>query len=138
MSSSETVLPSVSAARKQSAITEANALWLIVAIMITIDAVWIRLSGIAVSFGLAFVVGLTTLVAFHLIYTRFRPNTRIAQFALTSAQLVAFTAAGTVLVYLTVTSKFPLIDRQLEIADAAIGFNWLAYFDWVKDHQALD
>lgn len=138
MSNSETVLPSVSAARKQSAITEASALWLIIGAMITIDTVWVRLSGIGVSLGPAFVVGLTALVAVHLIYTRVRPNRHIAQFALTSMQLVAFTAAGTVLVYLTVTSKLPLIDRQLETADAAIGFNWLAYFDWVQHHSALD
>ncbi|WP_338831760.1 phosphatase PAP2 family protein [Bradyrhizobium sp. 27S5] len=138
MSISETVLPSVSAAPKQSAITEANALWLIVGIMIAIDSVWLRLSGIGISFGPAFVVGLTTLAVLHLIYTRLRPNRRIAQFALTSMQLVAFTAAGTILVYLTVTSNFPLIDRQLETADAAMGFNWLTFFDWVKDRPAID
>jgi membrane-associated phospholipid phosphatase len=54
------------------------------------------------------------------------------------AQLVAFTAACGVLSYLTVTSNFPLIDRYLSAADTAVGFDWLALFNWVQHHPGIN
>ncbi len=58
--------------------------------------------------------------------------------ALAKAQLIAITAVGATLSYLAVTSKFPLVDRYLAAGDAAIGFNWLSSFAWMKNHPAID
>lgn len=124
--------------KKPLYLAEANVLWIIIAVIVAIDAIWLPLSGITITLGPAFLIGLTTLAALHLVYTRARPHKRIAAFALTSLQLVVFTVAGTFLVYLTVTSKFPLIDRYLVAADAVMGFHWLPFFNWVKDHPAAD
>lgn len=140
MSSSETASPAIcSVARpRRLDISEASALWMVIAAVVAVDAVWLRLSGMTFSVGLRFVLGFALLTVLYVVYTKFRPKPRIASFALTSMQLVAFTIAGTALVYLTVTSRFPLIDRHLVSADAAIGFHWLPLFEWVKDHPRLD
>ncbi|HEY5338792.1 MAG TPA: phosphatase PAP2 family protein [Rhizomicrobium sp.] len=55
-------------------------------------------------------------------------------FALT---VVATTAFG-ILSYLSMTTARPLADIQLEAADRVLGFDWLAGFNWLQAHSAVN
>lgn len=111
---------------------EARILWIIIAALTGVAAAGLVLSGLRVLFNPVIVVGFLALVGLNVVYTRIRPNRRIASFALTCAQLVAFTNVGTVLSYLAASAAFPLVDNALAATDSAVGFDWLAFFNWVK------
>lgn len=119
-------------------ISENQVLWAIIAVMIGVDALWAWSLGIRIALNPANIFALCEFMVVGLVYATVRSNERVAVFAASAAQLVAFTAAAVVLSYLTVTSKFPLIDRYLAAADAAIGFDWPSLFMWVRAHPAVD
>jgi membrane-associated phospholipid phosphatase len=54
-------------------------------------------------------------------------------FALT----VAATAAFGLFSYLSMTTGRPLVDVELNAADHALGFDWLASFHWLEAHHAV-
>ncbi|MGY3444025.1 MULTISPECIES: phosphatase PAP2 family protein [unclassified Bradyrhizobium] len=120
-----------------SQVIETRALWLVIAVIAVIDLVWLRMSGMSVALAPAKAVMFVIVASLALVYVRFRPDRRIAELAIACAQLIAFTAVAAVLSYLTVTSKFPLIDRQLAAIDAALYLDWPAYFSWVDKHPAI-
>src|SRR2546423_1229786 len=92
-------------------ISEAQALWAIIAVMIGVDVLWAWRLGISVSPpNLWLVAGFCGMACINLMYTSVRPNQVIAAFAGSFAQLLAFCSAGTLLTYLAATSSFPLID----------------------------
>ena len=124
--------------RMSRQINESQALWAIIAVITGVDVLWAWSSGIRVVLSSAVMFGFFLTVGINLVYTTLRPDRRIAAFAQASAQLLAFTASGAILSYLTVTSRFPLVDRYLAAADAAIGFDWLSMFTWVQNHPVID
>ncbi|MGY4286176.1 membrane-associated phospholipid phosphatase [Bradyrhizobium sp. LM2.7] len=111
--------------------------WTIIALIAVIDALWAWWIGIGIEPDLKTPISLAMLVLINYFYVAVRPNPRIATLASSAAQLLAFTAVSCVLIYLTVASNFPLIDRYLSGADAAVGFDWLAFFNWVQDHPNI-
>jgi len=119
-------------------ISETQMLWAIIGVMIIVDAIWAWSSGIKVELHAAMLLAFCLIVSLNLLYTTIRPNPVIAAFAAATSQLIAFTAAGAILSYLAASSKFPLIDRYLAGADAAIGFDWLSLFRWVQEHPGVD
>jgi hypothetical protein len=124
--------------RMRRQITESQALWAIIAAMIGIDALWTWSTGIRIALNPVVVVAFFLITGIYVVYATIRPDPRIAALAAAIAQLTAFTAAGAILSYLTVTSRFPLVDRYLAVADAAFGFDWLSLFTWVQDHPIID
>jgi len=119
-------------------ITESQALWAIIAVMIGVDVLWAWSIGIRLSPNLGMVIAFCVMACINLVYATIRSNQTIAVFAATTAQLIAFSSASVLLSYLTATSRFPLIDSYLAATDAAIGFDWLSLFMWVHDHPAVD
>lgn len=51
--------------------------------------------------------------------------------------LLAFCSATAILSHLSVAVAAPLIDDRLVRIDQAVGFDWLAYYQWVRQHPAL-
>jgi len=49
---------------------------------------------------------------------------------------VLATAAFGILSYLSMTTGRPLVDNDLQAADRALGFDWLAGFHWLQAHPA--
>jgi len=119
-------------------ITEGQALWVIITVIIGVDAIWAWSIGVGVTFNPVAGSGVVLAGGVGFVYANLRPDRRIAVLATTSAQLIAFIAAVAILSYLTVTSKFPLVDRYLAASDAAIGFDWLSSFTWIQDHPAIN
>jgi len=118
-------------------ISEVQAFWAIVVAIIAIDAAWTRSVGIRVVPDPLALAGIALIAGINLVYATVRPRPRIAAAAASVLQLAVFTSAGAVLSYLTVTSRYPLIDRHLAAVDAAIGVNWVALFHWVHDHPVV-
>lgn len=111
--------------------------WITIAILAIVDLSWLRASGRSVTVDPAKAIAFCMVALLALVYTRLRPDRRIAEFARACAQLIAFTAAGGVLSYLTVTANFPLVDRQLAEIDDALKLDWLALFEWVEARPAI-
>lgn len=115
-------------------LSESQWLSVIIAAIVCLDGVWICALGLRVELDWRVAAGLALIAAINLVYATVRPDRRIAAAAASVLQLAAFTAASGVLSYLTVTSRFPLIDRHLAAADAAMGLNWVALFQWMQAH----
>ncbi|WP_128971365.1 phosphatase PAP2 family protein [Bradyrhizobium tropiciagri] len=111
---------------------EATHFWLIIGAMTAVAALGLYLSNMKVSLGFPIIFGFLVLVGLNLFYTRVRKNPLFASVALTCAQLVAFTNVAIVLSYLAAARRFALVDNTLAAMDAAVSFNWLALFAWLK------
>ena len=119
-------------------ITESQALWIIIVVIIGVDALWARASGIRIDLSLRVALAFCAVSGIHFVYATSRSNRRIEVLAAAGGQLAAFTAAAGILSYLTATSRFPLVDGYLAAGDAAIGFDWLALFKLLQNHPAVD
>jgi hypothetical protein len=118
-------------------VIETRLLWAIIAIIATADLVWLRWLDMSVRIDPLKAIALCAAPLVAFVYTRLRPDPRIAGLATASGQLISFTAAGAVLSYLTVTSGYPLVDRQLAQVDAALNLDWPAFFEWVEARPAI-
>lgn len=118
-------------------ISESRAIWAITAVIIGVDAVWAWSLGIRVVLGPVVIPVFGLMVCIYLVYTAIRPDRRIAAFAETTAQLIAFTSSATILSFLAVTASFPLVDRYLALSDSAIGLDWLSFFTWVHERPFI-
>jgi hypothetical protein len=117
---------------------EATHFWLIIGAMTAVAALGLYLSNTKISLGFPIIFGFLVLVGLNLFYTRIRKNPLFASIALTCAQLVAFTNVAIVLSYLAAARRLPLVDNALAAMDAAVGFNWLALFTWLKiEHPTI-
>lgn len=117
---------------------EATNFWLIIGAMTAVAALGLYLLNIKISLGFPIIFGFIVLVGLNLFYTRIRKNPLFASITLTCAQLVAFTNVAIVLSYLAAARHVPLVDNALAAMDAAVGFNWLALFTWLKiEHPTI-
>lgn len=118
-------------------ITESQALWAIIAVMIGVDALWAWSLGVRVYLS-AWVVGIFCFMAcLNLAYVTIRKNHLVTAFSTAFAQMIAFGSAVLLLNYLGAMSRFPLIDRYLVRAENALGIDWLSLFAWVQDHAVV-
>ena len=113
-------------------------LWLTAA-LIVLDAIWIVLAGYGFDMGgLAACLGFTALLAsVGFIYTRVRPDERLAIMGAETAFLTIFSAAACVFSYLVTTTDGPLIDTTLAHWDSDLGFNWYAYIAFANAHPII-
>jgi len=113
-------------------------LWLTAA-LIVIDAIWIAVAGYSFDMGsLAACIGFTALLAsVGFVYTRMRPDERLAIMGAETAFLTIFSAAACVFSYLMTTTDGPLIDPALARFDADLGFNWYHYVAFANAHPVV-
>lgn len=121
--------------------SKSQTLWkaLIVAGILLIDAVWIAVSDFRFDTFSALkavvLTGLCSIVAY--IYHAKRPVRHLSVMCVETAILMAFSAAAAVLSYLVTSLDFPSVDVPLMRLDALLGFDWLAYAQYVGDHPWL-
>jgi hypothetical protein len=65
-------------------------------------------------------------------YSRWRSDPRLASGLLSTAQVIAFAAAGAPLSYLAASANAPLCDHWLDAFDRALGFDWTALLAWMN------
>jgi membrane-associated phospholipid phosphatase len=121
---------------------------LIVGVILFIDAVWLRFAGYTVPVGdiIGACKGIGILAGIAVILRMLRATPRyesitvkfryaeISDIAAWCALIGCFVPSMCVLSYLCVTLNAPLVERSLIRFDHAIGFNWLAAYQWVRSH----
>ena len=79
-------------------------------------------------------------LAFPGSHMAFHATSRLQDFFLSVAQMLALFAVSALLIYLAANAgaRFPLRDDSLEAFDALLGFDWHAVSRWLNSHPALD
>ena len=108
-----------------------------IAVVIGVDALWAWSTGIRITLNPVPIAVASVFISINVVFATVRPNPLIAVFAGAVAQFITFMASGAVLSYLATTTKFPLVDRYLAAADAALGLDWVWLFTWVREHQEI-
>ncbi|HVP84809.1 MAG TPA: phosphatase PAP2 family protein [Rhizomicrobium sp.] len=103
-------------------------------LLIAIDAAWIALRGFSFDMkSLAECVGVTAVMAvIGFVYTRLRPDEKLATLSIETGFLMIASAAGSVFSYLVTTLDMPLVDDLLVRVDDAVAFNWYHYIAFVN------
>jgi len=116
-----------------------RALWLICALIVAVDAVWLQVTNIALTHaGVARIGAVCAVVlALRAIYGWLRPEPRLCAMLDTVLYLVIFSQAGAVLSYLVVGTGAPLVDAWYAHADAALGLDWMGWFEFVRVRPLL-
>jgi hypothetical protein len=109
--------------------------WAMICLLLAVDAVWASQVGLTIG-GCQIKASLIAALLALSAACR-RRKRRIANLAEALALLCAFTAAGAVLTYLAAGCAFPLQDATMERLDRAIGFDWSAWHDAVRDRPIL-
>ncbi len=104
------------------------------ALLVVIDTLWIVARGFTFDLpSLGLCLGVTALMAsIAIVYTKLRPDVRLATMSTETGFLIAYSAAASVFSYLVTTLDFPLIDPTLVQVDHALGFDWYAYVGFVN------
>lgn len=114
-------------------------IWGLIGFLGLMDALGLRAEGLTLApaalLPTLIPIGISALLAF--IYTRIRPDKRIATMAHMIAIGFAFTAVTMVLSYLMVGLKQPLLDKQLIDLDRFLGFDWPAMYQAVAAHPGF-
>nr|WP_294501641.1 phosphatase PAP2 family protein [uncultured Rhodopila sp.] len=113
-------------------------IWLLIGLIGIADIIALFAQGLSVDFELEWqAIALIAILLAASRLCRLR-SPQAARFTTALAQIFAFGNAGTVFTYvLTAASPFPLADPWFEQADIALGFHWLAWFNWVNHHPAV-
>jgi membrane-associated phospholipid phosphatase len=90
--------------------------------------VWVSLVPGALSAGL---LGLVLVI-----YTRWRPDARLAAFGSAGAYLIVYTHIGASLSYALVATNLPLLDAQFDAIDQAMSLDWTGYLTWTVQYPA--
>lgn len=108
--------------------------------LVTLDAVWIVSRGFTFDAkSLAACLGATAgLALVGFVYTRLRPDEKLAAMATEIAILMVYSAAACIFSYLVTTWNLPLIDAQLAAFDEAIGFDWYSYIAFANARPWID
>jgi hypothetical protein len=78
------------------------------------------------------VLAVTILVTAGSFYRHWRGDPRLASALTSTAQVVAFAAAGAPLSYLAASADLPLHDDALAAVDRALGLDWTAMLAWMN------
>jgi hypothetical protein len=108
--------------------------WIMIGVVAAVDFAWARQIGATVVFDPTFIIIALTI---WFIYSRPRPDQRIASLALSVAELYSISAAVALLTYLSVLSGMHPMDSQLAAIDRALGLDWPGVFTWVMERPGL-
>jgi hypothetical protein len=111
--------------------------WSVIAAIVLLDATSIAAGGYQVRGIWHLAAALGMLAAVHSVYGRFGRQPRLGHLALLAARLLSFFAAGGVLSYLATATALPFVDAELARLDAALGFDWLRWFEFVQSAPSL-
>lgn len=101
------------------------------------DVVWSHLAGIRLAHGSALLIAIAILLANLAFYRGRAGGERAAAMTMGFVAFFAIASGETALIYLAATADRPLIDSALAAGDAALGFDWLGWYQFVQAHDAL-
>jgi hypothetical protein len=114
-------------------------IWLIVALIGMADGITLLVQGMSLEWSTEW-RNILLLLAFLMLARLFRQRQmpEAARFTTALVQAVAFAHVGTIFTYLLMAaSPFPMADPLFERADLALGFDWLAWFQWIEHHPTI-
>ena len=101
------------------------------------DLIWASRLGVRMA-GLGNLIATILLMAINFIfYRRLREGDRAAGLVAVFGILFALTSGSAALSYFAATVGRPYADAMLARGDAALGFDWLAWYHVVQDHRLL-
>jgi hypothetical protein len=111
-------------------------IWLFIAAIGAADFLLLAAQGMTVTELSTPLLGMLVLFGVSFSYRRRSPY--LAFLSITAAQLVAFSHVGALLTYgAMAASPFPMADELLGRADAALGFDWMSWFVFVRANPKL-
>jgi hypothetical protein len=115
------------------------AAWCVTGLIAIVDAIWMAAGNWYFAPGEGLVrLGLAMLALLApLLLVRYRQEPRISGTVQAAALLLGFSAAGTVLSYLMVSTRAQLIDGPLADWDRSLGFDWVALWHWMTGHPTI-
>jgi hypothetical protein len=117
---------------------EASVKWLLLVTLGLLEYIWMALAGFQIGPGYLQALGFLTLLIFiSLFYSYTGRDERIAGFARFGAQYLSLLAGLMTLSYLAVSTNAPVVDRDLDAIDKAMGLDWVAWTEWVIGHPAI-
>jgi hypothetical protein len=111
--------------------------WALTLALGVIDWIWADRIGWSFAGGGRILLMLAFLLAIGAIYGYSGRSSRLSDAGNYAALWVAFSAAGATATYLAATLAMPLRDAEFIATDAAIGFHWLAWFDFIHVHPVI-
>ncbi len=113
--------------------------WVLTAGIAALDCVWLAsLRAPVEPLGFSVLAGaVVLLLAAGAFWTGVKQEPILAGMALSTASLLAFTAAVAVLHYLLATFDRPLVDRQLARLESWLGFDWRAHLAFIEAHTGF-
>jgi PAP2 superfamily protein len=113
-------------------------MWYLIVSTLALDFVWADYAHIhLVAAPLILMAFLIAILAAMAHAYRFRLPTISSAAHLTQATILSLLSYG-LLSYLVLTLKMPLQDENFIAVDRALGFDWLASYNWIKAHPLLD
>lgn len=118
-------------------LAEIGAFRLMVLTVAAVDLLGLALAGATLRHVLGVVLTCFVLLLVERFYLRVRPRPDLAALAGSAFNLIAFVFVAGILSYLVTSCGAPLVDDALAAADRRLGFDWLAYYNWVVSLSAL-
>ena len=115
---------------------KAAAAWALLALG-GLDWIWAYYAGLTFTHWQVIVLVMALLLALGVFYSASGRSGQLADIAHYAALYLAFMVTGTIFTYLTASLRLPLWDAELASIDSALGFNWLAWFQFVEAHRML-
>lgn len=109
----------------------------LIAAVWAVDAVWAARAGIGLTHSGSALATLAVLAANLLFYRGRRGGERVSALVAGCAAFFALASGTAALSYLAAMVAAPMADAGLARADAALGFDWLAWYRFVQAHPAL-
>jgi hypothetical protein len=114
-------------------------IWLIIGLIGVADSITLLVQRMALEWGAEsrnIVLLLSFLLFARLLLWWQKPQA--ARFTIALIQALTFAHLGTIFTYaLMAASPFPMADPLFERVDVALGFDWLAWFQWIVHHQTI-
>lgn len=110
---------------------------MLLATLSVVDVAWSILLGIGISHWEPFAIVSTALLAVALGHQKLGLSPRVAVIAEWILLWLVFSVAGALLAYLAAARGGPLYDARLAALDAAVGFDWKAWYEFVVAHPLL-
>lgn len=111
----------------------------LIVLIVALDRLLISLGTMSVDWN-AYIPGFSLglgLVLLGQFYRLWRKDERLAATLIGAGAFILFSLVGALFNYLLLPVKFPLIDEQLLVLDAAMGYSWQSMVEWAAEHPTL-
>lgn len=101
------------------------------------DAAWIGVTGLMFTGWRLPILAVLFLLGIAAFYSLLRPVPRLAELAAYGASWIALGLVGSIGTYLASSAAQPLQDEAFAWLDDSLGFNWIAWSQFVRSHPAV-